>query len=127
MAQLDTTVWLRPARPAASTAASGCGRCVSSGTGPVCVGAYGAPCDHPALSGEPAVLQRVLQALRGVADDDGNLVDGRRFSALHITDDEAELTLAFAAGCGPARGLAEGAFQALRAALPDTDVYVRHA
>lgn len=126
MAHLDTTIWLQPAQ-AGSTGASGCSHCVPSGVGPVCVGSYGAPCEHPALSGEPAVLQRVLQALRRVADDDGNLVDGRRFSALRITADEAELTLAFPVGCGPARGLAEGAFQVLRGALPDTDVYVRHA
>jgi len=123
MAQRDATIWLQPT-PAGSC---GCGRCVPSSAGPVCVGAYGGPCDHPTLSGEPAVVQRVLQALRGVADDDGNLVDGQRYRALRITADEAELTLAFPAGCGPARGLAEAAFQALRGALPDTDVYVRHA
>ena len=40
---------------------------------------------------------------------------------------EAELTVTFPAQCGSARVMAEGAFETLRRALPDTDVYVLHA
>ena len=37
------------------------------------------------------------------------------------------LQLTFPRSCGPTRRLAEDAFQALRRALPDTDVYVQLA
>ena len=114
------TVWLRPA-------GAGCGRCEPDEAGAGCSAAYGPPCASPDLAGDPALIARVLQALRGVADSDGNLVDAQRFSALRLRDGEAELTLTFARGCGPARLLAEEAFQCLRRELPDTDVYVTHA
>jgi hypothetical protein len=120
MAELDGTVWLKPV-------AEGCGHCLPSAAGKVCVGDYGQPCARPRLEGDPALLQRVLDALRDVSDAEGNLVDGQRVAALRIAGGEAELTLAFPAGCGQARWLAEDAFQVLRRVLPDTDVYVLHA
>ena len=120
MAELDGTVWLKPV-------GEGCAHCLPSAGGKVCVADYGQPCAQPRLQGDPALLQRVLDALRTVHDDQGNLVDGRRVAALRIADGEAELTLAFPAACGQARGLADDAFQVLRRVLPDTDVYVLHA
>jgi hypothetical protein len=115
----QTTVWLHPAE-------AGCGHCLPGPEGAACGATRGVACEQPQLSGDPAVLSSVLQALRGVADAEGNLVDGRRFSALRVTADEVELTLAFPRACGPARLLAEDAFAVLRRTLPDTDIYVLH-
>ncbi len=104
----------------------GCGGCMPSHAG--CGGGFGRPCPAPELRGNPALVHGVLQSLRGVVDaDGGNIVDRQLVKALHIGEDEAELTLAFPPSCGAGRDLAEGAFHALRRALPDTDVYVRHA
>lgn len=130
MGVLDKTVWMQAhqAQQARGTAApTGCGHCVSAAAGPVCVGGYGAPCAQPQVLGEPARVARVLQALRQVADHEGNLVDTQRFSALRIGDDEVELTLTVPKSCSPTRVLADDAFQALRRALPDTDVFVHLA
>ncbi|MCB1997516.1 MAG: DUF59 domain-containing protein [Rhodoferax sp.] len=84
-------------------------------------------CDAPQLEGGRAELDAALAALRTVADAEGNLVDTQRFSRLRVADGEAELTLTFPRTCSPTRVLAEGAFQALRQALPDTDIYVHMA
>lgn len=46
--------------------------------------------------------------------------------ALHLGPDEAEVMLTVPAHCAGAR-LNEAAFHALRLALPDRDIYVRHA
>jgi hypothetical protein len=129
MGMLDRTVWLQAADAADAGHAghAGCGQCVSAASGPVCVGTYGAPCPEPLLRGDAPALARALQVLRAVADGEGNLVDTHRFSALRIEGGEAELTLTFARGCSPSRLLAEDAFQVLRRALPDTDVYVKLA
>ncbi len=128
----DRTVWIHVAEaglpsPAGTPRAGGCGDCVSTHAGPVCLGSFGAPCDEPRLEGDTRALARALQVLREVADAEGNLVDTHRFSALRIDDGEAELTLTFPRSCSPSRLLADDAFQVLRRALPDTDVYVRLA
>jgi hypothetical protein len=120
MGELDGTVWLKPV-------GQGCDHCQPSAQGRVCVGDYGQPCARPRLQGDPAVLQRALGALRGVADAEGNLVDRQRIQALRVEDGEAELTLTLPAGCGAGRALADDAFQVLRRLFPDTDVYVLHA
>lgn len=120
MAHSETTVWLHSAQ-------AGCGSCPPAGEGLRCGSVDVSPCPNPALTGDPALVARLLGALRAVADADGNLVDARRISALHVQDGEVELTLAFPRGCGPAKLLAEDAFQVLKQELPDTDVYVRHA
>lgn len=120
MALADHTVWIQPAE-------AGCGGCVPTPGGSVCVGQYGQACERPDLQGDPALIARLLQALRVVADAEGNLVDGRRFSALRLGAGEAELVLTFPRGCGGNRLLAEEAFQVLRRELPDTDVFVLHA
>ena len=130
MGVLDKTVWIQALTPESAHGAAvptGCDHCVSAAAGPVCVGSDGAPCAQPQVQGEPARVARVLQALRQVADHAGNLVDTQRFSALRIAGDEVELTLTFPKSCSPTRVLADGAFQALRRALPDTDVYVHLA
>lgn len=67
-------------------------------------------------------LRQVMDIERGLS-----LVDLQLVQALHVDDDEAELTVTFPRGCGSAQLLAEEAFQSLRDALPDTDIYVRHA
>ncbi|MDP1534398.1 MAG: iron-sulfur cluster assembly protein, partial [Rubrivivax sp.] len=56
-----------------------------------------------------------------------SIVDLQLVKSLRIEGGEAELTVSFAPHCGPAMALAEQAFQTLRRALPDTDIYVRHA
>lgn len=122
MPAADHTLWLQPAD-------AGCAQCPpgSADLGAPCGALRVTRCEQPLLEGEPALLERALQALRTVADDEGDLVQTQRFGALRAADGEVELRLAFARGCGPARLLAEAAFQALRHALPDTDVYVQHA
>lgn len=45
--------------------------------------------------------------------------------ALEVGEDEATLVIAVSPRCGGAL-LADAAFQALRLALPDTDIYVQH-
>jgi hypothetical protein len=121
MAPFDTTVWLHPAAEACSGGCAPGGGAAACGTGPV------PACLKPELQGDPAVIARVLRALRGVADKAGNLVDAGRFRSLRVGPGEAELVLNFPPGCGASRVLAEDAFQALRHALPDTDVFVLHA
>lgn len=120
MAMLDHTFWLQPAE-------AGCGGCVPAAGGSVCAASLGRPCEHPELRGDPALIDRLLQALRQVPDGAGNLVDAHHVSALRLHDGEAELVLTFPRGCGTNKLLAEDAFQVLRRELPDTDVYVLHA
>ncbi len=110
--------------PVADTA---CGGCVPTTQG--CGHALGAPCKVPRLSGDPLQLQRALASLRSVVDPEhgGNLVELQLVKSLRIEGGETELTVTFPRGCGAARLMAEDAFQALRRALPDTDIYVSHA
>lgn len=125
MAHSEHPVWLQAV--AAPGEAEGCGGCTPSAGLPACQALQGTRCEEPALAGDPSRLATVLLALRQVADAEGNLVDTRRFSALRVSPDEVELTLSFPRRCGPSQLLAEDTFQVLRRALPDTDVYVRHA
>lgn len=81
-------------------------------------------CEHPVIEGEPQRLARVLQALHGLPGPD--LLEAHLVHRLHVGADEAELVLGFRPLSASQRALAEQAFQALRAALPDTDVYVAH-
>ena len=103
--------------------AGGCGGCVqSAGSGPVCRSALGEPCLAPALSGPADALARLRHTLAPVL---GALESGL-VRALRVADGEVELQLALRADCGGA-ALADSAFQALRGALPDTDIYVMPA
>lgn len=118
-------VWLQA--EAASDADEGCGGCAPGAGALPCQDQPLTRCDAPVLAGEAVRLATALQALRRVADAEGNLVDTRRITALRASADEVDLTLSFPRRCGPSRLLAEDAFQVLRRALPDTDVYVHHA
>ena len=108
---------------------SDCGGCDDGSQGRACSSGFGLPCASPQLQGEAPQVQRAMAALRSVIDPDhgSNLVELQLVQSLRIADGEAELTVTFPRGCGVARLMAEDAFQVLRRALPDTDVYVRHA
>ena len=125
----SATFWLRPAL-AARPAATDCGGCLASASGPQCrADVTGEPCAHPLMAGRQEQLQQVLQELNREVVDPGagrGIVDLQWVRALRIEDGEAELTLSFAPRCGPGKALSESAFQTLRRMLPDTDVYVRH-
>lgn len=110
--------------PVAGTA---CGGCIPSEQG--CGRALGVPCTTPRLSGDAAQLDRAMVSLRSVAHPEHgrNLVELHLVQSLRIEGGETELTVTFPRGCGAARLMAEDAFQALRMALPNTDVYVCHA
>lgn len=84
---------------------------------------------EPVWVGEPALLDKVVQALRSVREAQGGLdiVSSGRVRSLEITPDEAVLTMHLGGGhCGSAQVLAELAFDVLREQLPDTDLYLRH-
>ena len=129
MGQALSTWWLVPTDEAPA-AAQGCGGCVHDDAAPRCrAHVDGSPCAHPQLAGRNDRLRLVLDALdRDVRDPDSGLgvVQLQWIRALHIDDDEAELTLAFNADCGPGQAMSEAAFQTLRRLLPDTDISVRH-
>lgn len=126
MSSGTNTVWMQP--QAGAEAAQGhctaCPQCPSAAQHGNVPQAQARTCAEPRLEGDGTALARALAALRSAEDAEGNLVDTRRFSRLRIADGEAELTLTFPRTCTPTRVLAEEAFQALRQALPDTDVYV---
>ena len=88
-----------------------------------------APTAVPIWIGEPALLDKVVHALRRVREPQGgrDIVSSGRVRSLEITPDEAVLTLYLGGGhCGSAQVLAELAFDVLREQLPDTDLYLRH-
>lgn len=125
------TLWLQPAgTPAAAHGDGGCGQCLTADAPPPChAPLVGRHCDQPRLHGKPALLAQVMEALNRQVVEPGaglGIVDLHWVQSLHISDDEAELTLAFTATCGPGKALSEAAFQVLRERLPDTDVYVLH-
>lgn len=86
-------------------------------------------CASPALHGEATTLQRVMDRLNRVRDPGSGrgLVDLQWIQALRIEDGEAELTLTFGTHDATSRLLADEAFHAMCAALPDTDIFVQHA
>jgi hypothetical protein len=84
---------------------------------------------EPIWQGDPAVVARVVAALRTVRESAGgpDIISSGRVRALEIGPDEAVLTMHLGGGhCGSAQVLAELAFDVLRAQLPDTDLYLRH-
>lgn len=108
----------------ADASAARCGGCLHSSAGPVCRVIEGEDCVAPQLSGPPQQLKRVMDALQAALATPEHPV-GTLVHALHLADGEAELTLNVAPHCAGV-DLADRAFQALRALLPDTDIYVRH-
>jgi len=134
MARTAKPIWIHPAGAApvdTGTAATACAGCVPDEGDPACGDVLGGkPCAAPLLAGRTETLQSALRSLRQVAvhaDGSLNIVELQLVKSLRIDDGEAELTVTFPLRCGSARQLAEGAFQALRRVLPDTDVFVRHA
>ena len=125
MPEASSILWMQPA---ATT--SGCGGCLASASGPRCRSQVtGEACADPQLAGRRELVDQVLQELnRQVVDPEAGrgIVDLQWVQSLRIEGDEAELTLSFAPVCGPAKALADSAFQTLRRLLPDTDVYVLH-
>jgi hypothetical protein len=113
---------------AASLTTGDCAACLPSAAGPVCRQDLAASDAEPQLQGPPDVLQRVLQALSHdlAVQSPGGLLASGLVRGLRLSAQEAELTLAVAPRCGGAL-LADAAFQSLRRALPDTDIYVLHA
>jgi len=87
-----------------------------------------APLVQPQFSGEPLLLQRVLDAL--VADVQGQLVGigptARWLRELRLGTDEAFVLIAPNLGHDSLES-AEIAFDTLRRLLPDTDIYVSAA
>ena len=103
-------------------AAAACGGCAhDDGGARVCRVAPDPAGPAPELIGPADQLARVLAALAsrtGCGPDGAGLV--RR---LHLRPGEADLQLSVPPHCGGVE-LADSAFQALRALLPDTDIYV---
>lgn len=111
--------------PQPALGGAGCGHCAHSVAGPVCTQAEPAAlAGAPRLQGPPELLQRVLAALERELGQPGVPAE-RWVQALRLGPGEAELTLAVGRLCG-GRALADRAFHALRAVLPDTDIYVLH-
>jgi metal-sulfur cluster biosynthetic enzyme len=82
------------------------------------------------LSGASAELQRVLQTLSAVVDPGvgANVVELGLIESLSLTNDSAELTLVGTnANCPLSDLIADDVFRALQRALPERDLYVRHA
>jgi metal-sulfur cluster biosynthetic enzyme len=81
------------------------------------------------LQGDAAALARVLACLAVVHEPQQvlDIVASGRVQAIDVGDGEATLTLRMGQGlCVDAHWLAERAFEAMREALPDTDIYLRH-
>lgn len=129
----DAPIWMAAAQPASAAKpgpAGGCGLCHTPLGAAACRPALARTrCTAPRLVGPAPALERVLDVLRQVQDPEcgGNIVDGGLIEALELRADEATLTLvAGTGGCAIGSLIAEDAFLALRAALPNTDVYVQH-
>ena len=81
------------------------------------------------LAGPTGALLRALDALRGVRDPvlGAGIVELGLVESLQIEDGEVRLCLvAIGADCPLCDFAADRALRALQAALPDTDIYVRH-
>ena len=127
MTEGSRVIEIRPT--VAAGAGAGCGHCGHASAAACEASPAGRPCADPELRGDPQALAHVLGALRTVLDEASSLsiVDARRVSALRLVEGEAELELTVSPRCGSGRRVFEDAFQVLRSALPDTDVYVRQA
>lgn len=127
MQDRPTAIWIQPARNPAgpeTPADTGCGGCASDEPAAAPAGVAA-----PLLSGDPQLIERVFAALRQVCEAQGShsIIESGRVQGLDIGDGEATLTLRMGQGlCIDAKRLAEEAFEALRQALPDTDLYLRH-
>ena len=82
----------------------------------------------PLLSGHPAAVQRVIDALQMALGEQVGLHEPPEawLRELRLGGDAAELSLAPGLPCCGS-DLAHTAFETLRGLLPDTDIYVRTA
>jgi hypothetical protein len=103
-----------------------CSACVHGRAQTVCRAVLGQDCIAPELSGPRDEIDRLMNALAGALGFRLDAEEAIPVAALHVEPGEVALTLAAAPRCGDA-GLAAQAFDTLRALLPDTDIYVRHA
>jgi Iron-sulfur cluster assembly protein len=113
-------IWIQPASP---SPVSACGTCAQPAA------ADGGALPPPELRGDAAALARVLSCLAVVHEPQQvlDIVASGRVQAVEVGDGEATLTLRMGQGlCVDAHWLAERAFEAMREALPDTDIYLRH-
>lgn len=130
--RIGSAIWIQPEAPVGpatgEAAPSACSACSSPQTLRAAVdAAFGV--EPPELHGRPDEIERVLAALSRVrvSPGDGDIVASGRIKSLHLGDGEATLTLRMGQGlCGDAHALAERSFEALRHALPDTDLYLKH-
>jgi hypothetical protein len=79
----------------------------------------------PSLQGDALRVEQVLTALRQVVESEigADVPAGVWLRSLRLVEGEVEVALApELRGCG--RAIAQGAFDALRRLLPDTDIYV---
>lgn len=119
-------IWIQPASGSSTPAgdSGGCGPCST-----LPLPADPAQVGEPLLEGPGEQLVAVLAALRRVQElrDARDIVSSGRVQAVRIVGGEATLTLRMGQGlCSDAHALAERAFEALREALPDTDLYLHH-
>jgi hypothetical protein len=121
MEERHAAIWMQPAPR--DDSAGGCGPCAQPGA------AVGADLPPPVLIGDAAGLARVVACLQQIheAQQALDIVASGRVQAVDVGDGEATLTLRMGQGlCADAHWLAERAFEAMRQALPDTDIYLRH-
>jgi len=125
---------MQSADPAPAPAeGAGCGLCNRAGDG----GATGASAcapqgvervSDPVLRGDPGVLQRVMAILRGVIDTatGQDMLAAGLLRSLQADAHEVDVELV-KVGCVVDALSTDDTFRALRAALPDCDIYVRHS
>ncbi len=106
--------------------AGSCSACVHGRAETVCRAVLGQDCIAPELSGPRDEIERLMNALAAALGFRLDVEEAIPVAALRVEPGEVALTLAAASRCGGA-GLAAQAFDTLRALLPDTDIYVRHA
>lgn len=130
------TLWMQPAAPAPAPAeGQGCGLCNradaapgAAGGGSACVPQGVERVSDPVLRGDPGMLQRVMAILRGVIDTatGQDMLAAGLLRSLQADANEVDVELV-KVGCVVDALSTDDTFRALRAALPDCDIYVRHS
>ena len=128
------TLWLQAspadtAPAAASAEGQGCGLCNGSGQGASACAPEGVDrVTDPVLRGEPAMVQRVLAILRQVTDTatGQDMLAAGLLRSLQADAHEVDVELV-KVGCVVDALSTDDTFRALRSALPDCDIYVRHS
>jgi metal-sulfur cluster biosynthetic enzyme len=106
-----------------------CGHCLQSEQGRACGGVDPYEhCDNPTYTGPADRIAMALKALTAVVDPETgrDVVALRLVAGLKVDQDSAELWLNVVPHCGGGQAISTGCFEALRNALPDTDIYVQH-